>query len=114
MPPAGGQELPSQVDFGRTLRLTMMKPTRRQLLQTSLGAGLIGADAGVGPPARRDNRTQLAPGQLDRILAEPVLRTELLKTPVKIASLELLRQRPTLLVRLHYHRRRLRAEVQAG
>ena len=77
----------------------MMKPTRRQLLRTSLGAGLIGVDAGAAPPARRDNRAPLAPGQLERILAEPVLRTDLLKTPVKIASLELLRQGPTLLVR---------------
>jgi L-alanine-DL-glutamate epimerase-like enolase superfamily enzyme len=72
-----------------------MKPTRRELFQTTFGAGLLAVDAGVSAPAR----PRLAPGQLDRIVAEPVLRIDLLKTPVKIASLELLRSDASLLIR---------------
>jgi L-alanine-DL-glutamate epimerase-like enolase superfamily enzyme len=74
-----------------------MRPTRRQVLTTSLGAGLAGA--GVGRAADKEKPGRLAPGELDRILSQPVLRSELFKAPVKIASLELLRQGPTLLVR---------------
>lgn len=76
----------------------MSLPNRREFFQTSLGAGLFAVDAGVAPVAPAA-RPRLSPGQLDRILAEPVLRTDLLKTPVKVASLELLRHDQTLLVR---------------
>ncbi len=73
-----------------------MKPTRRTFLKTSLGAGLAAAGAGYLPAAERP---RLEPGALDRILAEPVLRRDLVKSPVKIESLELLRNGSTLLVR---------------
>jgi L-alanine-DL-glutamate epimerase-like enolase superfamily enzyme len=76
----------------------MSHPTRRQVLTRSLGAGLLGAAAG-GRAAEKEKPGRPSPGQLERILAEPVLRTDLFKTPVKIASLELLRQGSTLLLR---------------
>ena len=80
-----------------------MTGSRRAFFRTSLGAGLLAAaDA---RPARAATATTAAapkrpaPGELDRIAAEPVLRTDLLKTPIIVASIELLRNGPTLLVR---------------
>ncbi len=79
-----------------------MTGSRRAFFRTSLGAGLLAAtDAG---PARAATTTapapkRPAPGELDRIAAEPVLRTELLKTPITVASIELLRDGRVLLVR---------------
>jgi L-alanine-DL-glutamate epimerase-like enolase superfamily enzyme len=81
-------------------RPSLMKTTRREFVQTSfrasLGAGAVAIDAGRPPPAEQSHRT---PGDLDRIAAEPVLRSDCLKAPLKIASLELLRFEKTLLVR---------------
>ncbi len=74
-----------------------MRPTRRSFLGTALGAGVSAAAARGADPAqdRRD---------LDRRLAEvanaPVLRVDGLEQPVKIASMELLRNRRNFLVRV--------------
>ena len=75
--------------------------SRRAFFRTSLGAGLIAAatDARAGQTAAPPAPKRPAPGELDRIATEPVLRTELLKTPITVASIELLRNGPTLLVR---------------
>ena len=76
-----------------------MTGSRRAFFRTSLGAGLIAAtDARAAQtPAPAPKRP--APGELDRVAAEPVLRTDLLKAPITVASIELLRNGPTLLVR---------------
>lgn len=71
-----------------------MNRDRRHLLQAGAAAGAIGLAprAWSGPP------DDLA-GRIDRALSAPVLRTERLKEPVKIAALELLRSRNQFLVR---------------
>ena len=73
-----------------------MKTTRRTFFETSIGASLVAVDAGRPPTT---DRPRLASGSLGHILTEPVLRRDLLRAPVRIASLELLRHGPTLLVR---------------
>jgi L-alanine-DL-glutamate epimerase-like enolase superfamily enzyme len=73
-----------------------MKTTRRAFFESSFGASAVAVGAGRPPTAERP---RLPPGSLGHILTEPVLRADFLKTPVKIASLELLRHGPTLLVR---------------
>jgi len=71
-----------------------METTRRTFLRTSIaaGAGIAGATA-----AQRSGPDK---AELDRILAEPVLHRNLLKTPVKIDTLELLRDGTKFLVRV--------------
>jgi len=89
--------------------LRAVSATRREFFRTSLGAGLL-ASADAGRPATPSSQApsssssappphRLAPGELERIAAEPVLRTDLLKGPITVASIELLRSGQTLLVR---------------
>jgi L-alanine-DL-glutamate epimerase-like enolase superfamily enzyme len=72
----------------------MMNRDRRHLLQAGAAVGTLGLAprAWSGPP------DDLA-GRIDRALSAPVLRTERLKEPVTIATLELLRSRNQFLVR---------------
>jgi L-alanine-DL-glutamate epimerase-like enolase superfamily enzyme len=74
-----------------------MVTSRRTFFRASLGAGLVAADAGRAGAVAGPRR--LEPGELDRVAGEPVLRADLLKAPVTIASIELLRNGQTLLVR---------------
>ena len=74
-----------------------MKATRRTFLRTTIGAGLTASGAHYLTAAERSGPDKAA---LDRILAEPVLRRDLLKAPVKIESLELLRDGTKFLVRV--------------
>jgi L-alanine-DL-glutamate epimerase-like enolase superfamily enzyme len=75
-----------------------MNSTRRTFLRTSVGAGFA-ATAGARP-LRAAQRPGPDTAALDRILAEPVLRRDLLKAPVKIDRLELLRNGTTFLIRV--------------
>ena len=71
---------------------------RRTLLKTSLGAGLLAAgptSSGFSAPGFK--RPTL--GQLNRAAAAPVLKTKYFKSPVKIASIELLKADRYFLVR---------------
>jgi len=72
------------------------KTTRRAFLRTSFG---VGCTAGATCLARGEEPGP-DKGTLDRILAEPVLRRGLLKAPVKINRLELLRDGARFLVRV--------------
>jgi len=74
-----------------------MKTTRRTLLQTALGAGCSAAGAARLFAAERPRPDKAA---LDHILAEPILRRDLLNAPVKIDTFELLRERTRFLVRV--------------
>ena len=74
-----------------------MNTRRRTFLKRSVGAGLAAACAGRMPAAERTGPDKAA---LDRIMAEPVLRRDLLKAPVKIGSLELLRDGESFLIRV--------------
>ena len=74
-----------------------MKTTRRVFLKTSAQAGFVAAGAGCLTAAERSGPDKAA---LDRILAEPVLRRELLKSPVRIEKLELLRDGTKFLIRI--------------
>jgi L-alanine-DL-glutamate epimerase-like enolase superfamily enzyme len=76
---------------------TSMSNTRRTFLKTSIGAGLAAAGVGRTGAAERSGPDKAS---LDRILAEPVLRHDLLKAPVKIDKLELLRDGTKFLVRV--------------
>jgi L-alanine-DL-glutamate epimerase-like enolase superfamily enzyme len=74
-----------------------MKTTRRSFLKTSAGASLAAASTQYLPAAERRGPDTAA---LDRILAEPILRRDLFKTPVKIEKLELLRDGTKFLIRV--------------
>ena len=74
-----------------------MKTTRRKLLQAALGASCSAAGAARLFAAERPGPDKAA---LDRILAEPILRRDLLNAPVKIDTFELLRERTRFLVRV--------------
>ena len=74
-----------------------MKTTRRKLLQTALGASCSAAGAARLFAAERPGPDKAT---LDRILAEPILRRDLLNAPVKIDTFELLRERTRFLVRV--------------
>jgi L-alanine-DL-glutamate epimerase-like enolase superfamily enzyme len=73
------------------------KPTRRTFLNASaVTAGLLGASPGKGRSAAPKKVTKEA---LDRILNAPVLKTDFLKDPVTVASVELLRNGKAYLLR---------------
>jgi L-alanine-DL-glutamate epimerase-like enolase superfamily enzyme len=74
-----------------------MSPTRRAFLGTTLGTGLsvLGARQAT---ARDDQRSLIQ--RLDEVAALPVLRVEEFDKPVKLASMELLRNRRNFLVRV--------------
>jgi L-alanine-DL-glutamate epimerase-like enolase superfamily enzyme len=73
-----------------------MKPTRRSFLGTTLAAGAIGSTARGGSVAD-DRRATFA--RIEAVAAEPVLRIPSLAKPVRIASIELLRNRRNFMVR---------------
>jgi L-alanine-DL-glutamate epimerase-like enolase superfamily enzyme len=75
----------------------MMETTRRTFLKTTIGTGCAAVGAGRLTAAERSGPDKAA---LDRILAEPVLRRDLLKAPVRIDKLELLRDGTKFLVRV--------------
>jgi L-alanine-DL-glutamate epimerase-like enolase superfamily enzyme len=75
-----------------------MSLSRRSFLRTSLGAG-----AGLVAASRRgraDEAPRVSYEELDRAAEEPALRVEGLSSPVKIASMELLRNGQNFLVRV--------------
>jgi L-alanine-DL-glutamate epimerase-like enolase superfamily enzyme len=73
-----------------------MNPSRRCFLQT---AALSAVGLGFRSPVRAATTAASAPGELDRILAAPVLKLDFLKQPVTVASIELLRVEKTFLLR---------------
>ena len=76
-----------------------MKTSRRSFLKASAGASVAAASAGR-LQAQAAGRQGPDAAALARILAEPVLQRDLLKAPVKIDTLELLRDGTTFLVRV--------------
>jgi L-alanine-DL-glutamate epimerase-like enolase superfamily enzyme len=74
-----------------------MRLTRRSFLGTTFGAG-VSVLAARRASAGDDQRSMLQ--RLDEVAAAPVLRVEGLEKPVKIASMELLRNRRNFLVRV--------------
>ena len=74
-----------------------MKTSRRTFLQAALGTGIVGATAG-----RLSAQQQRRPSyeQLDRAAAAAGVKVDSLTSPVKIASMELLRNGRTFLVRV--------------
>ncbi len=75
-----------------------MKNNRRDFLKTAAAAGAIGF-APKGFPTADEKSKELA-AKLDKVWAAPVLKTEFFKQPVKIASIELLRNGRFYLVRV--------------
>lgn len=73
-----------------------MRHSRRRFLQAGLGTGTAMLAGGARPDS--DERPSLK--ELDRAANEPVLHVDSLKSPVKIASMELLRNGRTFLVRV--------------
>jgi L-alanine-DL-glutamate epimerase-like enolase superfamily enzyme len=73
-----------------------MKPSRRSFLGTALGTSAISGVARGGSTA--DDLTARY-ARLDAVAAEPVLRLPALAKPVKIATIELLRNRHNFVVR---------------
>ncbi len=74
----------------------LMTSTRRHFLKAVAGTGIVAAGA-QRALAQEERRPSLE--QLDRAAARRVLQLEALRSPVKIASLELLRNGRTYLVR---------------
>ena len=74
-----------------------MKHTRRTFLRTTSGSGVLLAASGR---LWAEEHRQPTYERLDRAAAAPVVRVESLKAPVKIESLELLRNGRNFLVRI--------------
>jgi L-alanine-DL-glutamate epimerase-like enolase superfamily enzyme len=74
-----------------------MNLARRSFLRTTLGAGVLAASARHGGA---DEPTRVTDVQLERAAEAPVLRVEELTAPLKIASMELLRNDKNFLVRV--------------
>ena len=74
-----------------------MNSTRRIFLKSSFGAGCDAFGAASLPAAERTGPDKAA---LDQILTAPVLRRDLLKAPVKVDRLELLRDGTKFLIRV--------------
>jgi L-alanine-DL-glutamate epimerase-like enolase superfamily enzyme len=73
-----------------------MKFNRRRFIKSSLGAGILGVTQGC-LSAAAPRKTTIA--QLDRAATVPVLKLSSVKSPVKIASIELLRDNRNHFVR---------------
>ena len=73
-----------------------MRLSRRSFLGTALGSGALAAAGG----ARADEPKRAQLEQIDRAAEAPVLHVEGLSAPVKIASMQLLRNRKNFLVRV--------------
>ena len=74
-----------------------MNPLRRTFLRTTLGACAL---ATAGRRAVADSPREVTDAQLARVAEAPVLNVEELTSPVKIASMELLRNGRNFLVRV--------------
>jgi L-alanine-DL-glutamate epimerase-like enolase superfamily enzyme len=74
-----------------------MNRARRSFLRTTLGAGVLAASARRGGA---EETPQVTDEQLARAAEAPVLRVDELTAPLKIASMELLRNGETFLVRV--------------
>ncbi|HQR36645.1 MAG TPA: mandelate racemase/muconate lactonizing enzyme family protein [Blastocatellia bacterium] len=74
-----------------------MNHYRREFLKTAAAAGALGLAPEAGSAGEQSSK-ELAT-KLDKVWAAPVLRTDLIKQPVKIASLELLKTGKHFLVR---------------
>lgn len=72
-----------------------MNPDRRSFLKSSLGIGLLAANQGCQPDAEP---SRISLSQLEKAAAKPVLNISSINTPVKIASIELLRHEENYLV----------------
>ncbi len=73
-----------------------MKFNRRHFLKSTLSAGVLAATPRSLPAAERFRPSV---SQLDKTTAVPVLKADSIKSPVKIASIELLRNRKDYFVR---------------
>lgn len=78
-----------------------MKNNRREFLKTASAMGAAGA-IGFAPKgfSIADEKSKELAAKLDKVWAAPVLKTEFIKQPVKIASVELLRNGKHFLVRV--------------
>ena len=76
-----------------------MKTSRRSFLNMGIAATAAGVVGSAPCPSRAAERGPVTKSDLDRILAEPVLKTDFLKEPVTVASVELLRNGSAFLVR---------------
>ncbi len=74
-----------------------MNHYRREFLKTAAVAGALGLAPEAGSAAEQSSKELTT--KLDKVWAAPVLRTSLIKQPVKIASLELLKTSKHFLVR---------------
>jgi L-alanine-DL-glutamate epimerase-like enolase superfamily enzyme len=75
-----------------------MKNNRRNFLKASAAAGAIGLAA--KGYANSDQKSQELSGKIAAVWAAPVLQTDFIKQPVKIAAIELLRNGKNYLVRV--------------
>src|SRR5262245_48502363 len=73
-----------------------MISTRRSFLGQALAAGAVLS----ARPARADDDLRPTYDKIDKAAAQPILNAELWPKPVKIASMELLRNRRNFLVRV--------------
>ncbi len=74
-----------------------MRPTRRAFVRTALGTGML---ASMARPGRAAEDLRETYRRLDEAAGAPVLRLDGLEKPVKIASMELIRNRRNFLVRV--------------
>src|SRR5260370_5110452 len=75
-----------------------MRTTRRSFWRSGLAAGAVAA---IGRRAAAGEDLRATYARLDEVAAQPVLKVDQLEKPVRIARLELLRNRHSFLVRAH-------------
>jgi L-alanine-DL-glutamate epimerase-like enolase superfamily enzyme len=75
-----------------------MPPSRRRFLQSTAGAALAASSLAHAAESSQ-TPASVTKEQLDKILDTPVLKTDFLKEPVTVASVELLKNGKTYLVR---------------
>jgi L-alanine-DL-glutamate epimerase-like enolase superfamily enzyme len=73
-----------------------MATSRRQFIQFAAAAT---ASAALAPATNGAEPARISKTELDRILNEPVLKTDFIKSPVTVSSIELLRNGKTFLLR---------------
>jgi L-alanine-DL-glutamate epimerase-like enolase superfamily enzyme len=76
---------------GGMIRRMTTRPTRRDFLHTAAAVGVSASLAHGAAPASASGETNIAKMALNRILDEPVLKTDFLTSPVTVASIEVLR-----------------------
>src|SRR5688572_14777483 len=98
----GRREMEPQrnADERSSVKISRMPTTRRAFIASTAATVAVGViNDASGASATAADEKHVTREQLDRILDQPVLKTDFLTSPVTVASIELLRNGKTFIVR---------------